>query len=71
VPGDRVVEADLGLIWAGEVLAGPELLFHGPSERGGTDQPGHGHGLAFGHEAPVEGQFAGLEVAADEQVVLR
>jgi hypothetical protein len=41
VPGDRGVEPDLGLIQAEEVLAGPELLFHGPAQPGCPDQPGY------------------------------
>ena len=45
--------------------------FHGPAQPGRADQPGHGQRLAFGDEAVVKGQLAGLEVAADEQVVPR
>ena len=71
VPGDRGVEPDLGLIEAEAVLAGPESFFHRPAQPGRADQPGQGQRLAFGHEAVVKGQLAGLEVAADQQVVLR
>jgi hypothetical protein len=45
--------------------------FYRPSQPGGTDQPGLGQHLAFGHVAVAEGQFPGLEVTADEQVVTR
>jgi hypothetical protein len=71
VPGDRGVEADLGLIQAEEVLPGPELLLHRSPEPGRPDQPGQRHLLPFWHEAVVSRQLASLEVAADEQVVLR
>ena len=45
--------------------------FYWPPEPGGADQPGLGQDLPVGHEAVVEGQFPGLEVAADQQVVAR
>jgi hypothetical protein len=45
--------------------------FHRPAQPCRPDQPGLGQELAFGDEAVVKGQLAGLEVAADEQVVAR
>src|SRR5215471_16404258 len=50
-------------------IAELERLFYWPSQPGGADQPGLAHRLAFGREAVVKGQFAGLEMAADQQVV--
>jgi len=71
VPGDRGVEPDLGLIEAEGVFPGPESFFHRPAQPGRADQPGQRHWLAGGHETVVEGQLTGLEVAADQQAVLR
>jgi len=61
----------LGLVQAEAVLAELEGLFYGPSEPGGTDQPGHAHVLALGHETVVEGQLTGAQMAADQQVMPR
>lgn len=69
VPGDCVVEADLGLAEAEAALPGSEIFFHWPAAAGGTDQPGQRYRLAGGYETVVKGQFAGGQVAADEQVV--
>ena len=51
----------------------PELkaLLHRPSQPGGPDQPGLGRQLALGDETVMEGQLAGLQVAADQQAVPR
>jgi hypothetical protein len=69
VPGDRGVEPDLGLVQAEAVLAELESFLDRPAQPGGTDQPGLGEHLPFGHEAVVEGQLAGAQMFADEQVV--
>jgi hypothetical protein len=47
VAGDRIVEADLGLIQAEAALAEPETLFHRPAQPRCADQPGLAHRLAF------------------------
>ena len=69
VPGDRVVQADLGLVEAEAALTGSEIFFNWPAAAGGADQPGQRHRLAGGDETVVKGQLAGGQVAADEQVV--
>jgi hypothetical protein len=69
VPGDRGVEADLGLVEPEAVLAEFEIFFGRPAQPGCADQPGQGYWLAFGQVAVAEGQVAGLEVAADQQVM--
>jgi hypothetical protein len=69
VPGDRVIEADLGLVQAEAALAELEAFLHRPAQPGGADQPGQRQHLAFGREAVVEGQLAGDAVAADQQVM--
>lgn len=43
-----------------------EVLFHGPAQARGPDQGGSSGRLALGHEAEVECQLAGAQVA-DEQ----
>ena len=68
---DRGVQPGLALVEAEAVLAEFEIFFYWPSQPGGADQPGLGEDLPFGHEAVVEGQLAGRQVAADEQVVAR
>jgi hypothetical protein len=40
VPGDRGVEADLGLVQPEAALAELEILLGWPAQPGGTDQPG-------------------------------
>ncbi|HMI25426.1 MAG TPA: hypothetical protein VK594_13140 [Streptosporangiaceae bacterium] len=45
--------------------------FYWPAEPCGADQPGLGQDLPAGHPAVVKGQFPGLEVAADQQVMAR
>ena len=45
--------------------------FYRPSQPGCPDQPCLGQQLAFGDVAVVKGQLAGLQVAADQQVVPR
>ena len=42
VPGDRGVQADLGLVQPEAVLAELEIFFNGPAQPGGADQPGPG-----------------------------
>jgi hypothetical protein len=69
VPGDRGVEADLGLVEPETVLPGLGIFFGRPAQPGRADGPGRGGWLAFGQEAVVEGQLAGFEVAADQQVM--
>ena len=54
VAGDRVVEADLGLVEAEVVFAELEAFFDGPAQSRGADQPGLGHRLAFGDVAVME-----------------
>ena len=49
VPGDRGVEADLGLVEAEAVLAELEALLRGPAEPGGADEPGQRQHLSQGH----------------------
>ena len=58
VAGDRGVEPGLALVEAEAVLAELEVLLDRPAQPGGADQPGHGHRLALGHVAVVEGQLA-------------
>src|SRR6266568_5145714 len=71
VAGDRGVEPGLALVEPEAVLAELEIFFYWPAEPGGADQPGLGQQLSFGHPAVVKGQLAGLEVAADQQVMAR
>ena len=71
VAGDRGVEPGLALVQAEAVLAELEILFHRPSQPGCPDQPGLGQQLSLGHVAVVKGQLAGLQVAADQQVMPR
>ena len=59
VPGDRGIEADLGLIEAETVLAEMEVLFRWSAQTGRADQPGQRQRLPFGHVTVVEGQLAG------------
>ncbi len=54
VPGDRGVEADLGLVEAEAVLAELEIFLYGPAQPGGADQPGQGEYLAIGPVAVVK-----------------
>ena len=49
VPGDRGVEADLGLVEAEAFLAELEALLRGPAEPGGADEPGQRQHLSQGH----------------------
>ena len=71
MPGDRGIQAYLGLIEAKAVLAKFEIFFYRPAQPGGADQPGHARALAFRHEAVVKGQLTGARVAADRQVMPR
>jgi hypothetical protein len=71
VPGDRGVEADLGLAEAEAVLAEFEIFFGRPAQPGGADRPRRRCRLAAGRVAVVKGQLAGPKVAADQQVVPR
>jgi hypothetical protein len=65
-PVPRGPAADLVLIQAGQALSGLEILFDGPAEPGDCDQGGQRDLLQA--VAPVEGQFPGVAVAADQQV---
>ena len=69
VAQDRGVEPGLALVQAEAVLPEFEIFFYWPSQPCGPDQPGLGQQLAFGHVAVMEGELAGLQVAADEQAV--
>ena len=69
--GDRGVEPGLALVEREAVLREREIFFNRPAQPCRPDQLGLGCQLSFGYVAVVEGQFAGLEVAADEQVVAR
>jgi hypothetical protein len=69
VPGDRGIEADLGLVQPEAALAELEALFYWPAQPSGADQPGHRPHLALGHVTVAVGQLAGGQVAPDEQVV--
>jgi hypothetical protein len=69
MPGNRVVEAGLGLVEAEAVLAELERLFYRPAQPGGADQPGLAPRLACGHEIVVKGQLTGRKMPADQQVV--
>ena len=69
VPGDRGVQADLGLTEAEAVLAEFEIFFAGPAQPGCAARPGWRRRLAAGQVAVVKGELTGLEVAADQQVV--
>ena len=48
-----------------------EVFLDGPSQPGGPDQPGLGRKLAVRDIAVVEGELAGLQVAADQQGAAR
>jgi hypothetical protein len=71
VPGDRGVQADLGLAEPEAVLAELEIFFAWPAQPGRADRPRRRCGLAFGQVAVVVGQLAGGQVAADQQVGVR
>jgi hypothetical protein len=71
VPGDGGVQPDLGLVEAEAALAKFEIFFCRPSQPCCADRPGRGDWLAFGQVKVMEGQFAGGQVAADQQVVRR
>ena len=71
VAGDDGVEPGLALVEAEAVLAESEIFFNRPAQPCRPDQPGLGQQLTFGYEAVVKGQLAGLEVAANEQVMAR
>ena len=71
VPGDRVIQADLGLVESEAVLPETEIFLAGPAQPGRADRPGRGGRLAIGQVAEVVGQLTGLEVAADQQVMRR
>jgi hypothetical protein len=71
VPGDRGVEADLGLVEPETALPELEIFFGRPSQPGRADGPGRGGRLAFGQVAVVKGQLASGQAAADQQVVPR
>ena len=60
VPGDRGVQADLGLVEPEAVLAELEIFFGRPAQPGCADRPGRGGRLAVGQVAVVKGQLAGL-----------
>src|SRR5215207_9630257 len=66
VPGPPA--ADLMGVQATKALAGLEALLDGPAPPGDSNQGGQRHRV--GHEAAVEGQLAGLAVAADQQPAL-
>ena len=68
---DRGVEPGLALVQAEAVLPEPEILLHRPAQPCCPDQPRLGQQLALGHVAVVKGQLAGLQVAADQQVMAR
>jgi hypothetical protein len=68
VPGDGGVEPDLGLIQAEAVLAGPELLFHRPSQPCRPDQPDQCYRLPPGtkqNEMPARRSAGGGGSAGD------
>jgi hypothetical protein len=67
VPQDGGVEPGLALIEAEAALGELEALLGRPPQTRGPDQPGLGRELPFGHVAVAEGEFAGLQVAADQQ----
>ena len=69
VAADRGVEPCLALVQAEVVLPRLESFFYWPSQACGPDQACLRRQLALGHEAVVQGQLAGLQVAADEQAV--
>jgi hypothetical protein len=48
VPGDRGVEADLGLIQPETALAELEIFLHRPAQPGGADQQGKAAGWPSG-----------------------
>src|SRR5215207_1550294 len=60
--------ADLMGVQATKALAGLEALLDGPAPPGDSNQGGQRH--RAWHEAAVEGQLAGLAVAADQQPAL-
>jgi len=68
VPGDRVIEADLGLVEPEAILPEFEIFFARPAQPGRTDRPGRRRRLAAGQVAVVISQLTGLEVAADQQL---
>jgi hypothetical protein len=71
VPGDRGVEADLGLVEPEAALAELEALLYRPAQPGGACQPGQRQRPPLGDVTVMEGQLTGDQVAADEQVVAR
>src|SRR5215203_2219060 len=64
----RPPAAHLMLVQAAQALAGLKTLFHRPTPPGDFDQDGQRGGT--GRIAAVEGQLAGLAVAADHEPVL-
>src|SRR5829696_3587784 len=66
VPGPPA--ANLMLVQADQALAGLEAFLDGPAAPGDPDQ--RGQRARAWHEAPVEGQLAGLAVAADHEPAL-
>jgi hypothetical protein len=71
MPGDGGVEADLRLVEPETVLSELEIFFGRPAQPGRADRPGRGRRLSFGQVAVAEGELAGGQVAADQQVVPR
>jgi hypothetical protein len=62
---------DLRLAGPEAVLAEPGIFFGWPAQPCGADRPGRGCRLAFGQVTVAEGEIAGGQVAADQQVVPR
>jgi hypothetical protein len=71
VPGGRGIQPDLRLAGPEAVLAEPGIFFGWPAQPCGADRPGRGCRLAFGQVTVAEGEIAGGQVAADQQVVPR
>jgi hypothetical protein len=65
VPGDRGVQADLGLVEPEAGLAELEILFCWPAQPGRADQPGQRYRLAVGQVTEMKGQLTGLQVTAE------
>jgi len=64
VAPDRLIETDLRLVQAEQVLAELETLLHGPAQPGGGDQARQGDGLAGASAAVRSSVFRRTRVAS-------